>query len=75
MAKLLTEKYEVTKSVGKESVKVIVEITSEDQVTVRTHDEKPQFVFTKSNKDRVMAMGLALQEAAEIVDSRKVTAA
>lgn len=75
MAKLLTEKYEVTKSVGKESVKVIVEITSEDQVTVRTHDEKPQFVFTKSNKDRVMAMGLALQEAAEIVESRKVTAA
>lgn len=79
MAKLLTERYEITKKVGKESVTVIAEIDNEDTakfyVTVRTHADKPQFVFTRSNKDRVMAMGQALQEAAELVDSRKITAA
>lgn len=75
MAKLLTERYEITKRVGKESVTIYAEISSDDQVTVQTHDSKPQFVFTRSNKDRVMAMGQALQEAAELVDSRKVTAA
>lgn len=75
MAKLLTEKYEITKKVGKESVTIFAEINAEDQITVHTHDDKPQFVFTRSNKDRVLAMGQALQEAAETVDSRKVTAA
>lgn len=75
MAKLLSERYEIKKTVGRESVTVFVDIDSEDQVTVKTHDDKPQFVFTRSKKDRVLAMGQALQEAAELVESRKVTAA
>jgi len=75
MAKLLTEKYEITKKVGKESVTIFAEITHDDQVTIHTHDDKPQFVFTRSNKDRVMAMGQAIQEAASIVEDRKVKAA
>lgn len=75
MATLITERYEITKKVGKESVTIFVEISKEDEVTIQTHDKKPQFTFTRSNKDRVMAMGQAIQEAAELVDSRKVTAA
>lgn len=75
MAKLLTERYEITKKVNLESVTIYAEITADDLVTIQTHDSKPQFVFTRSKKDRVMAMGLALQEAAELVESRKVKAA
>lgn len=75
MARLLEERYEITKQVGKESVRIYVQISMDDEVTVHTHDDKPQFVFTRSNKDRVMAMGQALQEAAELVEQRKVKAA
>lgn len=75
MARLINERYEITKQVGKESVRVNVVISMDDEVTVTTHDDKPQFVFTRSNKDRVMAMGQALQEAAELVEQRKTKAA
>jgi len=74
MAKLLTERYEITQKVNKESVTIFAEISKDDEVTIQTHDSKPQFVFTRSKADRVKAMGLALQEAAELVESRKVTA-
>lgn len=75
MATLINERYEITKKVGKESVTIFVEISREDEVTLQTHDKKPQFTFTRSNKDRVLAMGQAIQEAAEIVEQRKITAA
>lgn len=75
MAKLLVEKYEITKKVLLESVTIIVEIDNNDQVTIHTHDDKPQFSFTRSNASRVKAMGLAIQEAGELVESRKVKAA
>lgn len=74
MAKLVNERYEITKKVGKESVTIFVEIDADDTVTIDTHDKKRQLAFTRSNKDRVMAMGQAIQEAAELVDDRKVTA-
>lgn len=75
MAKLVNERYEITKKVGKESVTIFAEIDSEDTVTIDTHDKKRQLAFTRSNKDRVMAMGQAIQEAAQIVADRKVRAA
>lgn len=75
MAKLLTERYEITHKVNKESVTIFAEISNDDEVTIQTYDNKPQFVFTRSKADRVMAMGLALQEASELVESRKVKAA
>lgn len=74
MAELINEKYLITKKVNDQRVSVYVEISNIDEVTVRTEKEQPQFVFTRSNKDLVMAMAQALQEAAELVDQRKVTA-
>lgn len=75
MATLVIERYEIKKTVGRESVTVFVEINNQDEVTVQTHDSKPQFVFTRSKANRVKAMGLALQEAAELVELRKIKAA
>lgn len=74
MAKLIAEHYEITKTVGNQRVKITVSITSDDEVSIVNDRSQPQFNFTRSNKDLVMAMGQALQEAAELVDSRKVTA-
>ena len=71
MAKLLNETYEIIKKVGVESVTIKVVIDHEDQVTIHTYDDKAQLVFTRSKADRVKAMGLAFQEAAELVESRK----
>lgn len=75
MAKLISERYEITKAYQLESVTITVEINDEDELTIQTHDKKPQFTFTRSKSDRVRAMGLALQEAADLVEDRKVRAA
>lgn len=74
MATLLNETYEIKKTVNQQSVTIFVEINSDDEVTITTHKKHPQMVFTRSNKDMVMAMGQALQEAADLVDQRKITA-
>ena len=74
MAELINEKYLITKKVNDQRVSVYVEIDNVDNVTVRAEKDQPQFVFTRSNKDLVMAMGQALQEAAELVEQRKITA-
>lgn len=74
MAELINEKYLITKKVNDQRVSIYVEIDNVDNVTVRTEKDQPQFVFTRSNKDLVMAMGQALQEAAELVEQRKITA-
>jgi len=74
MAKLLTEKYEIIHKVNMESVKILVEINSDDEITLHTHDDHPQFSFTRSKADRVKAVGLAFQEAAELIETRKVMA-
>lgn len=75
MATLVTERYEIQQKVGKERVIIFVEISKEDEVTIQTIDKKPQFTFTRCNKDLVMAMGQAIQEAAQLVESRKIKAA
>lgn len=75
MAELINEKYEITRKVNLESVTVIVEINNDDEVTVRTHDDKPQFTFTRSKADRLRAIGAAFQEAGELVETRKIKAA
>lgn len=74
MAELLTERYRITKKVNDQTASITVEITKDDEVTIDTQSGHRQMVFTRSNKDLVMAMGQCLQEAAELVESRKVTA-
>ncbi len=74
MATLLTETYGITKNVGQQSVTITVEISKDDEVTIQTIKGHAQFVFTRSDKDLVKAMALALHEAGDLVDSRKVTA-
>lgn len=75
MATLVNERYSVTKKVGKESVTIYFEIDNEDTITIDTHDNKRQFSFTRSNKDRVKAIAQAFAEAAETVENRKIKAA
>lgn len=74
MATLINERYEIKKTVNQQTARIFVEINADDEVTIQTEKSHPQLVFTRSNKDLVKAMGMALQEAAELVDSRKVTA-
>lgn len=74
MAKLINERYEITEKVRLESVTIYVDINNEDEVTIQSHDKKPQFTFTRSKPDRVLAMGKAIQAAAQLVETRKVQA-
>jgi hypothetical protein len=78
MAEKLTETYLITKMIGDDSknrVSVYVEISAGDEITVRNDRNNPQFVFTKSDPNLVKAMALALHEAAELVETRKESAA
>lgn len=72
MAKLLSQYYEITHSANGKSVTLYAEITSDDELSLLNQKKQPQFNFTKSDKDTVKAMALALFEAAELVDERKV---
>lgn len=74
MADLINQQYRVTKQVGNQTARVHVDISAEGEVTIRNDKNQPQFVFTKSDKDLIMAMALAFHEAAELVDKDKVKA-
>ncbi len=72
MAELVNQRYKITKSYQMEDVTIFVEINGDDQITIQNQNGQPQFTFTRSNPDRVMAMALAMHEAAELVTDRKV---
>lgn len=74
MAKLVEEKYVIEHRVKNKLGRITVIISADDKVTIDTMDNHRQFAFTNSDPDLVAAIGKCLQEAAELVEQRKVSA-
>lgn len=75
MAELINQRYCISKKVNDKTAMIYVDIDEDDTITIENDHKQRQIAFTRSDKDLVMAMGLAFQEAAELVTSRKVKGA